>query len=217
MDRVARNNALKDAAEGFAQKAATLFEFAEIAICGSVAGNDPDPSDLNLATVVTSHESLESLAKYTRQMNSISHTWDVFLFDSHLVYRGRICHRCECPRWSTDCSDPNCDKTPHLRDEPDFDFDGSQFFESPFEIKYQTTEKRSLLLHKKQLGVTSSRTYTAFKALKVECVEFGRRLAIDGGEQKWFTKRGLNLPKRCSRCRSERSYYEGNCHKENKM
>jgi hypothetical protein len=59
----------------------------------------------------------------------------------------------------------------------------------------QTTEKSSLRLHKKQLGVTSSRTYTAHKAIKVECVICGRRFTIDGDEQKWFTKRGLNLPK----------------------
>jgi predicted nucleotidyltransferase len=202
----AKNNLLKDAAGQFAHKAATLLEVAEIAICGSVAGNDPDPSDLDLAVVVAGLESLEPLAKYARQMSSIAHTWEVFLFDHLLTYQGRICHRRECPGRSVDCSIPNCGKTPHVRIEPDFQFDEAQFFESPFEIIHQSTEKSYLLLHKEKLGIELFRTYASLRPIKVECVSCGRQFTIDGGEQKWFTKRGLYLPKHCSRCRSKRGY-----------
>ncbi len=201
MIKVTRNSLLKDAARQFAQKAGELAELAEIAICGSVAGNDPNPSDIDLAVVMTHFSSLEPLAKYARQMSSISHAWEVFVFDHQLTYQGRICHRRECPRRSIDCADPDCGKVPHLRIVPDFEFDDPQFFESPFEIIYQTTEKSYLLRHKEQIGITFSRTYTALKPIKVECVMCGRRFIIDGGEQKWYEKRGLNLPKRCPRCR----------------
>ena len=201
MIKVTRNSLLKDAARQFAQKAGELAELAEIAICGSVAGNDPNPSDIDLAVVMTHFSSLEPLAKYARQMSSISHAWEVFVFDHQLTYQGRICHRRECPRRSIDCADPDCGKVPHLRIVPDFEFDDPQFFESPFEIIYQTTEKSYLLRHKEQIGITFSLTYTALKPIKVECVMCGRRFIIDGGEQKWYEKRGLNLPKRCPRCR----------------
>lgn len=206
MIKVTRNSVLKGAALQFAQKAGELADVAEIAICGSVAGNDPDPSDLDIAVIMTALGSLELLAKYARQMSSISHAWEVFVFDHRLTYQGRICHRRECPGQSIDCADPNCGKVPHLRIAPDFEFDEPQFFESPFEIIYQTIEKSYLLRHKEQIGIAFSRTYTALKSIKVECVICGRRFIIDGGEQKWYAKRGLNLPKRCFRCRSKRGF-----------
>lgn len=201
-----RNNVLKDAARQFAHKAGELAGVAEIAICGSVAGNDPDPYDLDIAVVITALESLELLAKYARQMSSISHAWEVFLFDHRLIYQGRICHRRECPGQSIDCMDPDCGKIPHLRIIPDFQFHETQFFESPFEIIHQTTEKGYLLTYKEHIGIAFSRTYTPLKSMKVECVACGRRFTIDGGEQKWYAKGGLNLPRRCSRCRSERGF-----------
>jgi hypothetical protein len=206
MIKVARNDILKDAARQFAQKAGELAEVAEISICGSVAGNDPDPYDLDIAVVVTSLGFLEPLAKYARQMSSISHAWEVFVFDQQLTHQGRICHRRECPGQSMDCADPNCGKVPHMRIAPDFQFDKQQFFESPFEIIYQATEKSYLLRYKEQIGITLSRVYTPLKSIKVECVVCGRRFTIDGGEQKWYAKGGLNLPKRCSRCRSSRGF-----------
>jgi hypothetical protein len=206
MIKVARNDILKDAARQFAHKAGELAEVTEIAICGSVAGNDPDPYDLDIAVVVNAIGFLEPLAKYARQMSSISHAWEVFVFDQQLTYQGRICHRRECPGQSIDCIDPNCGKVPHMRIAPDFQFDKQQFFESPLEIIYQATEKSYLLRYKEHMGIAFSRTYTPLKPIKAECVVCGRRFTIDGGEQKWYAKGGLSLPKRCSRCRSSRGF-----------
>jgi hypothetical protein len=152
---------------------------------------------LNMNRIARNKVLKDTAEQFVKKSKHLSEVADIAICGSVLVYKGRICHRRECPGRSIDCSDPNRGKTPHLRNEPDFDFDESRFLESPFEIMYQTTETSSLLLHKKQLGITSLRTYTALKALKVKCVECGRRFTIDGGEQKWFTKRGLNLPKRC--------------------
>ncbi|MCX5810818.1 MAG: hypothetical protein NTX36_15855 [Proteobacteria bacterium] len=88
MIKVTRNSVLKDAARQFAQKAGELAEVAEIAICGSVAGNDPNPSDIDLAVIMTYFSLLEPLAKYARQMSSISHAWEVFVFDHLLIREG---------------------------------------------------------------------------------------------------------------------------------
>jgi hypothetical protein len=134
-------------------------------------------------------------------MSSISHAWEVFTFDDQLAYRGRICHRRECPGRSVECLHPGCGEVPHLKINPEFEFDERLFFGSPFEILLAPEESR-LLKHKQNLG-TASRVYTPLKRLKRECIDCGRRFAIDGGEQKWYEKRGLVLPKRCSRCRTK--------------
>jgi predicted nucleotidyltransferase len=201
-----RNNVLRGAAGQFAHKARELAGVAEIAICGSVAGNDPDPYDLDIAVVMTALDSLEPLAKYARQMSSISHAWEVFLFDHRLIFQGRICQRRECPGGSVECMGPNCGKIPHVRIAPGFQFDEIQFFESPFEILHQTTEKSYLLGYKERIGIGFSRTYTPLKPMRVDCIECGRRFTIDAGEQKWYTKGGLTLPKRCDRCRSKKYF-----------
>ena len=200
VNKIDRNGILREAALQFAQKAQALAEVAEIVLCGSAAGNDPYPSDLDLALILTAFDSLESLAKYARQMSSISHAWDVFVFDTELTYRGRICHRRECRSQSVDCLHPACGEIPHLKIDPELTFDERLFFGSPFEILLALNESR-LVKHKENLGI-ASRVYTPLKRLKSECIDCGRRFTIDGGEQKWFEKRGLVLPKRCSRCRT---------------
>jgi predicted nucleotidyltransferase len=199
MNRVDKNGILRDAARQFMQKAQSLPEVAEIVLCGSVAGNDPYPSDLDLAIILTTFDILEDLAKYARQMSSIAHNWEAFVFDDQLTYRGRICHRRECPGQSVDCLHPACGEVPHLKIDPDFEFDERLFFESPFEILLTPKESR-FLKHKQELGI-ASRVYTPLKPLKRACIECGQRFTVDGGEQKWYEKRGLALPKRCFRCR----------------
>jgi hypothetical protein len=200
VNKIGRNGILREAALRFTQKARALAEVAEIVLCGSVAGNDPYPSDLDLAIILTAFDSLENLAKYARQMSSISYSWDVFVFDTELTYRGRICHRRECRSQSADCLHPACGEVPHLKIDPEFEFDEGLFFGSPFEILRAPDESR-FVKHKQDLGI-ASRVYTPLKRLKRECIDCGRRFTIDGGEQKWFEKRGLVLPKRCSRCRT---------------
>ncbi len=204
MDGDDRNERFRNAARQFAQKASGVPEVREIVLCGSVAGNDPDPYDIDIAAVVADVGCLPSVARYARQMSSISHTWEVFVFDEHLVYRGRICHRSKCPAQSIDCMVPGCGQISHLRAEPDFEFDERLFFESPFETLHPATPESFFLRERQRLGITSPRAYTPLKPIKTECVDCGRRFTIDAGEQKWFSKAGLDYPKRCLRCRSER-------------
>ena len=149
-------------------------------LCGSVAGNDPYPSDLDLAIILTTFDSPEDLAKCARQMSRIAHNWDVFVFDDQLTYRGRICHRRECPGQSVDCLHPACGEVRYLKIDPDFEFDERLFFASPFEILLTPKESR-FVKHKQELSI-ASRVYTPLKPLKKECIECGRRFTMDGGE-----------------------------------
>lgn len=202
-----RNERFRDAARLFAQKAEGIIEVREAALCGSVAGNDPDPYDIDIAVILTDLSCLAALAKPARQISSISHAWEVFVFDEHLVYRGRICHRSQCPAQSVDCTIPGCGRIPHMRAEPGFKFDEKLFFSSPFEILRQATAESSFLKHRERLGISSPRAYTSLKPVKVECVDCGRRFTIDAGQQKWYEKAGFSLPKRCDRCRSSNNSY----------
>lgn len=204
MDGNDRNERFRNAARQFAQKASGIEGVQEIVLCGSVAGNDPDPYDIDIAVILTNINSVASVARCARQISSISHAWEVFVFDEHLAYKGRICHRRECPGRSIDCMIPDCGKVPHLRAEPDFEYDEKLFFLSPFDIFHSVTPDSIVLKYKEHLGISSSRIYVPLKPIKRECVDCGRRFTIDAGEQKWYSKSGMDLPKRCLRCRSER-------------
>jgi hypothetical protein len=69
---------------------------------------------------------------------------------------------------------------------------------------YSRSDKSLFLAGRDALGIVTTRTYPVVKSIKTECVECGRRFVIDPGEQKWFARRGMDLPKRCQRCRERR-------------
>jgi hypothetical protein len=200
-----RNEILREAAHGFVEKARNLSFVTEIGIVGSVAGNDPYAGDLDLAIVLSSFQNLEILAKYARQMSSTSHEWEVFVFSAKLDYKGRICHRRECAKQSAECFVPGCGSVPHLMIIHDVVFDERMFFESPIDVIYSTHDESILLNRSRELGIGTVRTYPVLKAIRTECVECGGRFIIDQGEQKWFLRRGMDLPKRCEKCRLARA------------
>lgn len=198
-----RNAILREAARSFVEKASALPSVLEIAIIGSVAGNDPYAGDLDLAMVLNDFEDFKALARHARQISPVSHEWEVFVFDRDPAHKGRICHRRECSRQSVDCLVAGCGTIPHLRIISGFAFDERMFYESPFDILFSRGE--SLFLSRKnELGITVTRTYPVLKRMRVDCVECGRGFMIDPGEQKWFARRGMEFPKRCPKCRDAR-------------
>lgn len=199
-----RNLILREAAQSFVTKAVTAPSVVEVAIVGSVAGNDLYAGDLDLALVLDRFDDLGILAKYARQMSPVSHEWEVFVFDSNLACRGRICHRRECARQSADCLTPGCGEAPHLRIIGDFTFDEAMFFESPFDILHSSGKESLFVVHKNELGISTTRAYPVLKAMKLTCVQCGRRFVMDPGEQKWYARRGMEFPKRCLKCRQAR-------------
>ena len=200
-----RNEILREAAHGFVDKARNLSFVAEIGIVGSVAGNDPFAGDLDLAIALSDFQNLEIIAKYARQMSSTSHEWEVFVFNAMLDYKGRICHRRECAKQSAECLVPGCGLVPHLMIIHDVVFDERMFFESPIDVIYSTHDESIFLNKRKELGIGTVRTYPVLKEIGTKCVECGRRFIIDPGEQKWFLRRGMDLPKRCENCRLARA------------
>ncbi len=202
-----KNENLRVAAEEFAEKAQKLLSALEIAIVGSVAGDDPHPNDLDLVIIVRNLDEIAIIAKYARQMSKHYHGWEVFLFDEGLMPLGRVCHRRECPGQSIDCSVPGCGQPPYLRVDPEFEYDEKMFFKSPIDVLWTSFSMSRLLARKDELGIVESRRYPVLD-IEIECILCGKTFVFTGSEQKWYQKRGLSRPKRCHDCR-ERTCMEG--------
>jgi predicted nucleotidyltransferase len=86
------------AAQEFANKAKKLASVQEVVLCGSMAAGDPYPGDIDLAVVLSNLDELPQLARFCRQISSITHAWEVFIFNKDRKYLGRICHKRDCPR-----------------------------------------------------------------------------------------------------------------------
>ena len=73
-----KNELLRVAANEFAEKVHKLSSPLEIAIIGSVAGDDPYPNDLDLVIIIRDLKEIATIAKYARQMSRHYHGWEVF-------------------------------------------------------------------------------------------------------------------------------------------
>lgn len=197
-----RNTRLRNAAKEFAEKIMVIESAVELAIVGSVAGDDPCPCDLDLAMVMDRWSDIENLAKSARQMSPHHHSWEVFVFDMNCVYQGRLCHRKTCPAKSVDCL-PGCGQVRHLRLEHDFEYDEKVFFSSPIEVLFSRNPKSLLLSYKDRLNV-GTRSYSVVKGMRITCRDCGRNFLFTGNERKLFEKRGFSVPKHCPKCRVNR-------------
>jgi len=195
-----KNEILRVAANEFAGKVHKLSSLLEIAIIGSVAGDDPHPNDLDLVIIIRNLEEITTIAKYARQMSRHYHGWEVFLFDENASLIGRICHRRKCPVQSVDCSVPGCGQPPHIRVHSDFNYQEKMFFNSPIDVLW-TSFKRSRLLERKDgLGIAESRRYPVLENVKIKCILCGKIFSFTASEQKWYKKREFSPPKRCPDC-----------------
>jgi len=201
-----KNEILRVAANEFAEKVHKLSSPLEIAIIGSVAGDDPYPNDLDLVIIIRNLEEITTIAKYARQMSRHYHGWEVFLFDEDVSLIGRICHRKKCPEQSVDCSVPGCGQPPHLRVHPDFEYNEKIFLTSPIDVLWTSFKMSRLLERKDELGIDESRGYPVLEDIKIKCILCGKIFLFTASEQKWYKKRGLTPPKRCSDC-IEQEYY----------
>ncbi|MEA1894499.1 MAG: zinc-ribbon domain containing protein [Euryarchaeota archaeon] len=202
-----RNDVLRVAADEFASKVRTLSSPLEVAIVGSVAGGAPHPNDLDLAIIISNTGEIATIAKYARQMSRHYHGWEVFLFDCDLSLIGTICHRRECPGRSVECYDPGCGELPHIRVNPEFEYDEKMFLTSPIDVLYTSFETSRLLVRKGELGIVESRSYPVMEDIRIGCIRCGETFVFTGAEQKWYRKRGLSQPKRCPDCIARE--YEG--------
>ena len=166
-----KNEIFRVAANEFAEKVHKLSSPLEIAIIGSVAGDDPYPNDLDLVIIIRNLEGITTIAKYARQMSRHYHGWEVFLFDENVSLIGRICHRKKCPGQSVDCSFPGCGQPPHLRVHSDFNYQEKIFFNSPIDVLWTSFKKSHLLERKDELGITESRQYPVLEDVKIKCME----------------------------------------------
>lgn len=203
-----KNKLLRDAAVQFAEKTQKLSTLLELAIVGSVAGNDPYPNDLDIALILHNLDEISMIATCARQISKWHHAWDIFLFDEDIKLRGRICHRKACPGQSIDCAVPGCGMPPYVRVHLGFEYKEEVFFQSPFEVLWTTYKTSRFLARKKHLGIVESRKYPVMEDIIGECMLCGEPFVFTGSEQKWYQKRGLNQPKSCENCREMNKGYE---------
>lgn len=198
-----KNELLRNAAKEFAEKIQKLSTPHELAIVGSVAGNDPYPNDLDIALILCNLDEISTIATYARQMSKWYHAWEVMLFDEHLMPQGRICQRKECPGQSIDCAVPGCGKPPHVRQILGFEYEEKTLFSSPIDVLWTTYKTSRFLARKKELGIVESRKYPAMRDITIECMLCGKPFVFTGSEQKWYQKQRFDQPKRCYECREE--------------
>lgn len=203
-----RNETFLTAAKEFADKARRLSTITEVAIVGSVADGDANPSDIDLALIIRSLDEISAIGKYARQMSKYHNAWEVFVFDQSLYYLGRVCHRREYPGGSVDCSVEGCGTHPHLRINADFEYNEKTFFGSPIDVLWTTYETSKLYAQRNRLGITKLKKYPVLEDIQIKCILCGRIFLFSGAEQKWYKKRGLRQPKRCQSC-IEKEQIEG--------
>lgn len=190
------------AAQHFAENAKNQASVQEVVLCGSMAAGDPHPGDIDLAVVLSNLDELPQLARFCRQISSITHAWEVFIFDKDRKYLGRICHKRECPaRYPCDALD--CGKTPHLRNIRGFRFDKSLFLAPELKVLWNRREESVLLAWRKELILTAS-SFETYEPVRLKCWECGNRFVFEASEQRYFAKRGWDDPKRCPECREKR-------------
>ena len=196
-----KNEILRVAANEFAEKVHKLSSPLEIAIIGSVAGDDPYPNDLDLVIIIRNLEEITTIAKYARQMSRHYHGWVVFLFNENVSPLGRICHRKKCPGQSVDCYVSGCGQTPYLRIHSDFNYQEKIFFNSPIDVLWTSFKMSRLLERKDELGIAESRRYPVLEDIKIKCILCGKIFLFTSSEQKWYKKQEFSLPKRCPDCK----------------
>lgn len=201
--KVGKNEVLRTAATEFAEKVQKLSTPLEVAIVGSVAGNDPYPNDLDLALILCNLDEISTIATYARQMSKWFHAWEVLLFDEILSPQGRICHRKECPGQSINCVVPGCGKPPYVKQILGFEYEEKTLFSSPIDVLWTSFPTSRFISRKKELGIVESRKYPVMRDITMECMLCGKPFVFTGGEQKWYQKKGFNQPKRCPKCREE--------------
>lgn len=190
------------AATLFAERAKNVASVEEVVLCGSMAAGDPDPRDIDLAVVLSNLDELSQLARFCRQISSITHAWEVFVFNRDRTYLGRICHKRECPaRYPCDAMD--CGKAPHLRNIHRFRFDKRLFLAPELKVLWSRSEESVLLTWRKELKLTAPILET-YEPISLTCWDCGKRFVFEASEQKYFAKRGWGDPKRCPECRENR-------------
>lgn len=198
---------LRKMAEILVNKAKECPGIEEVAIVGSVASHDKYAVDCDFAIIISDFLYIDKIAKAVRQMSSIFHGWDVFVFDFHRNYRGRICSRRDCPASSIDCFVPGCGEIPHLRVINGFKFDEKKLLSRKVEVLW-TREKVIILKWQKDvlkdLGLKNPTKYEVFKDQILICKDCKQEFIWKGKEQKYFETMGWPLPSRCPDCRPAR-------------
>lgn len=200
---LARRQGLLVGVAQFAEKLHSCASVVEIGLAGSLASDDEYPNDIDAVLFLDHVDELSVIARFARQMSSITASWEVFVFTRDFSYLGRICHYKVCrPRAA--CADKRCGIYPHMYDLSNFVFDPGVFFSSPFRLFWTRQEHSLWGQYRKQENITLVRTYATHQPMRRICGDCGRPFVFSVAEQKHFSKVGYTPPKRCDHCRIHR-------------
>lgn len=201
----------REAAIEFKDKIEKYENVIEIAIVGSLAGEDLYPYDVDIAIILSNFENISSIAKSARQITSKTHAWEVFVFDTNRRYYGRICQRKECPGSSIECAVLNCGKIQFIKVMENFKFKPEDTFRTNIEVIFTRGSENIFINWQKEIlkffGLKEPESYKSLESEWIKCIECEKKFEFDPGEQKYFKKHGLHTPKRCDSCR-EKKYLE---------
>lgn len=186
----------------------------EIAIIGSLAGEDLYPYDVDIAIILTNFDNISSIAKSARQINGKIHVLEVFIFDTNRNYYGRICDRKECYSSSIECSMINCGKIQFIKVMKDFEFKPEDAFRTKIEVIFTRGSESIFINWQKEilqlLGLKEPEIYRSLESEWIKCIECEEKFEFTPNEQKCYKKNRLYTPKRCANCR-ERRYLDNVC------
>jgi len=87
----------------------------EVALFGSAASGKAIPQDFDLMVFIRDEKCITKISECIRKTTSIFHAHDVFIFNAHRQYLGRICECKRCPTLSVECKVKECGKIKYLK------------------------------------------------------------------------------------------------------
>src|SRR4030043_74569 len=87
----------------------------EVALFGSAASGKAIPQDFDLMVFIRDEKCITKISECIRKTTSIFPAHDVFIFNAHRQYLGRICECKRCPTLSVECKVKECGKIKYLK------------------------------------------------------------------------------------------------------
>ncbi|MGK5087096.1 zinc-ribbon domain containing protein [Bdellovibrionota bacterium FG-2] len=204
IDKLAQYKAV---AADFSDQVKVFQSVEEVGIFASVAGNDPYPSDVDVALFLNAFCDLGRIAKIKRQLQGRTGGFDLFVFGTDRSFLGNVCFRKECPGQTRDCARLECGRTPYIEKREGLIYDPVRWFRTPIEILFHRSTESILTLWQKEiiirLGRSEPEPYVVRETIFIKCRECGEQFEFDPGEQKHFEKMGFQHPRRCQGCRDK--------------
>lgn len=187
-------------AHKFAEKVKDIDGIEDIALFGSVAGEDPNPKDCDILLVMRHFKNIAFIAKQARKLGSISLHWDIFIITPDKKHVGNISHKKD--PWAHSI-ELNGERIHHVKKTKDFTIDLMKSLIHP--IKPLVDANNIIAAWQKEvlskLRLDLPKPYPVVKSETLACGECGKSFVWKAAEKKYFKRMGYHPPLRCPDCR----------------